>query len=245
MQNIKTEDLIVIDIETASVSPAFAQLSPEWQELWKEKTVRILPEGKTADGFYPMRAGVMAEFSKVVCISIGYFIKEQQLKMRVKSFYGEDEKKILTEFLQTVSKIESFNNNWCFAGHNIKEFDIPFLCRRLLVNNMRIPPYLDFQNMKPWETNIVDTFQYWRFGDYKNFTSLKLLAAAMGVPSSKDDIDGSMVGELFHAQNIEERNINLKRIAAYCQKDVVTTANIILRFKNSSLVHAEDVEIIT
>ena len=244
MQNIKTEDLIVIDIETASVSASFTLLEEKWQELWEEKTVRILPQGLTADEFYPQRAGVMAEFSKIVCISIGYFIREQNLKIRVKSFYGHDEKKILTDFLQTVSKIESFNNNWCFAGHNIKEFDIPFICRRLLVNNMRIPPYLDFQNMKPWETNIVDTFQYWRFGDYKNFTSLKLLAAAMGVPSSKDDIDGSMVGELYHNGSDEEREINLKRIAKYCQKDVVTTANIILRFKNAPIINEDDVEIV-
>ena len=244
MQNIKTEDLIVIDIETASVSASFNLLEEKWQELWGEKTVRILPEGITPGEFYLQRAGVMAEFSKIVCISIGYFIREQHLKIRVKSFYGDDEKKILTDFLQTVSKIESFNNNWCFAGHNIKEFDIPFICRRLLVNNMRIPPYLDFQNMKPWETNIVDTFQYWRFGDYKNFTSLKLLAAAMGVPSSKDDIDGSMVGELFHNGNAEERAINMKRIATYCQKDVVTTANIILRFKNAPIINADDVEIV-
>ena len=124
MQNIRTEDLIVIDIETASVSPSFNLLDERWQELWEEKTIRVLPEGLTAAEFYPMRAGVMAEFSKIVCISIGYFIKEQNLKMRVKSFYGDDEKKILTDFLQTVTKIESFNNKWCFAGHNIKEFDI-------------------------------------------------------------------------------------------------------------------------
>ena len=244
MQNIKTEDLIVIDIETASVSASFNLLEEKWQELWEEKTIRILPEGITAEEFYPQRAGVMAEFSKIVCISIGYFIREQQLKIRVKSFYGDDEKKILDDFLQTVSKIESFNNNWCFAGHNIKEFDIPFICRRLLVNNMRIPPYLDFQNMKPWETNIVDTFQYWRFGDYKNFTSLKLLAAAMGVPSSKNDIDGSMVGELYHTGNAQEKEINMKRIATYCQKDVVTTANIILRFKNAPIIHENDIEIV-
>lgn len=244
MQNIKTEDLIVIDIETASVSASFNLLEEKWQELWEEKTIRILPEGITAQEFYPQRAGVMAEFSKIVCISIGYFIREQQLKIRVKSFYGDDEKKILNDFLQTVSKIESFNNNWCFAGHNIKEFDIPFICRRLLVNNMRIPPYLDFQNMKPWETNIVDTFQYWRFGDYKNFTSLKLLAAAMGVPSSKNDIDGSMVGELYHTGNAQEKEINMKRIATYCQKDVVTTANIILRFKNAPIIHENDIEIV-
>jgi 3'-5' exonuclease len=244
MHNIRIEDLIVIDIETASVSASFNLLDEKWQELWQEKTARVLPDAVSAEEFYPMRAGVMAEFARIVCISIGYFTKEQQLKMRVKSFYGDDEKKILTEFLQTVTKIESFNKQWCFAGHNIKEFDIPFICRRLLVNNMRIPAYLNFQNMKPWETNIVDTFQYWRFGDYKNYTSLKLLAAAMDVPSSKDDIDGSMVGELFHTGTPEERVINIKRIATYCQKDVVTTANIILRFKNIPLIHNDDVEMV-
>ena len=245
MQNLRTEDIIVIDIETASVSSSFNALEERWQQLWEEKTMRIVPEGLTPADFYPMRAGVMAEFSKIICISVGYFIKEQHLKMRVKSFFGDDEKKILTDFLQTITKIESLNNKWCFAGHNIKEFDIPFICRRLLINGISVPGYLDFQNMKPWETNIVDTFQYWRFGDYKNFTSLNLLAAAMGLPSPKDDIDGSMVGELYHNGTPAEREINLKRIAAYCQKDVVTTANIILRFKNISPVHQDDVEFVS
>ena len=245
MQNFRTEDIIIIDIETASVSSSFNALEERWQQLWEEKTMRIVPEGLTPADFYPMRAGVMAEFSKIICISVGYFIKEQHLKMRVKSFYGDDEKKILTDFLQTITKIESLNNKWCFAGHNIKEFDIPFICRRLLINGISVPGYLDFQNMKPWDTNIVDTFQYWRFGDYKNFTSLNLLAAAMGLPSPKDDIDGSMVGELYHNGTPAEREINLKRIAAYCQKDVVTTANIILRFKNISPVHEDDVEFVS
>ena len=244
MYNIRTEDLIVIDIETAPCFPAFENMPEEWQNLWDEKTQKARPEEITASQFYPLRAGVMAEFAKIVCISIGYFIKEQNLKLRVKSFYGDDEKKILQDFLATVTKIESFNNKWCFAGHNIKEFDIPFICRRLVINSMRIPPYLDFQNMKPWETNIVDTFQYWRFGDYKHYTSLKLLAAAMGVPSPKDDIDGSMVGELYWNGTGEERKISMKRIAVYCQKDVVTTANIILRFKNVSPVHPDDVEFV-
>jgi uncharacterized protein YprB with RNaseH-like and TPR domain len=244
MYNIRTEDLIVIDIETAPCFPAFESMPEIWQNLWDEKTQKTRPEEITVSQFYPLRAGVMAEFAKVVCISIGYFIKEQNLKLRIKSFYGDDEKKILQDFLATVTKIESFNNKWCFAGHNIKEFDIPFICRRLVINSMRIPPYLDFQNMKPWETNIVDTFQYWRFGDYKHYTSLKLLAAAMGVPSPKDDIDGSMVGELYWNGTEEERKISMKRIAVYCQKDVVTTANIILRFKNASLVHPDDVEFV-
>ncbi|MBC7935119.1 MAG: ribonuclease H-like domain-containing protein [Rhizobacter sp.] len=244
MQQILPEDLIIIDIETASVSPNFDTLNEEWKILWEEKTKYSLPEGMSAAEFYPKRAGIMAEFAKIVCISMAYFNKEEKLKMRVKSFYGFDEKEILQQFLTTINKIEAHNNRWCFAGHNIKEFDIPFICRRLVINYLPLPAYLDFQNMKPWETNIVDTFQYWRFGDYKNYTSLKLLAAAMGIPSPKDDIDGSMVGDLFWNGTEEERKINLKRIAVYCQKDVITTGNIFLRFKNREPVGMEDVEIV-
>ena len=242
MQHIHPENLIIIDIETAPVSPSFETLSDEWKTLWEEKVARSLPEGVEAPEFYTMRAGVMAEFAKIICISIGYFNRETTLHMRVKSFYGHDEKKILADFLATISKIESINSKWCFAGHNIKEFDIPFICRRLIINQFKIPAYLDFQNMKPWETNIVDTFQYWRFGDYKNYTSLKLLAAAMGVPSPKDDIDGSMVGELYWLAS--DREANLKRIAVYCQKDVITTGNIILRFRNMPPVPPEDIRIV-
>jgi uncharacterized protein YprB with RNaseH-like and TPR domain len=244
MQHIRPEDLIIIDIETASVSQSFQNLPADWQMLWQEKIRHSLPEGINAEEFYPMRAGVMAEFAKIICISMAYFSKEQNLKMRVKSFYGHDEKQILQDFLSTINKIESLNSKWCFAGHNIKEFDIPFICRRLLINFFPIPRYLDFQNMKPWETNIIDTFQYWRFGDYKNFTSLKLLAAAMGIPSPKDDIDGSMVGDLYWNGTEEERTANLKRIAVYCQKDVITTGNIFLRFKNITPLCNNDIEIV-
>ena len=244
MKHVRPEDLIVIDIETAAEYPHFNAMDAEWQKLWEEKNARAVPEGVSLSEFYPMRAGVMAEFAKIICISIGYFNKERNLHLRVKSFYGHDEKKILQDFMATISKIESINNKWCFAGHNIKEFDIPFICRRILINQLSIPPYLDFQNMKPWETNIIDTFQYWRFGDYKHYTSLNLLAKVMEVPSSKDDIDGSMVGELYWAEAEPERATNLKRIAHYCQKDVITTANILLRFKNIPLVHPDDITIV-
>lgn len=244
MNNIRPEDLIIIDIETAPLQPAFESLSPEWQELWQEKVARVVPEGMTASEFYQHRAGVMAEFSRIVCISMAYFNKEHTFSMRVKSFYNADESELLLEFIATMNKIENFNKRWCFAGHNIKEFDIPFICRRMLMNNIPLPGYLQFQNMKPWETNIVDTFQYWRFGDFKNFTSLKLLASAMGLPSPKDDIDGSMVGELYWTGSDEERAKNLKRIVAYCQKDVITTGNIILRFKNIEPVQPEDIQIV-
>jgi uncharacterized protein YprB with RNaseH-like and TPR domain len=243
MKHVRPEDLVVIDIETASEYPGFEAMDEEWQHLWEEKTMRQVPEGKTAAAFYPMRAGVMAEFAKIICISIGYFNKESTWKFRVKSFYGHEEQKILQDFISTINKIENINHKWCFAGHNIREFDIPFICRRMFINNLPLPNWLDFQNMKPWETNIIDTFQYWRFGDFKQFTSLKLLAKALNVPSPKDDIDGSMVGEKYWEADPQLREINLKRIAEYCQKDVVATANILLRFKNLPLLEPGDITI--
>jgi predicted PolB exonuclease-like 3'-5' exonuclease len=239
MQNISLDNLLLIDIETVPQFSSFDLLDDHWQQLWEEKTQRSLPDFTSAAEFYPQRAGVMAEFAKIVCISIGYFIKQgAMLQIRVKSFYGDDEKKLLQDFISTVNQMEAKNNKWCFAGHNIKEFDIPFICRRLLINGLTIPRYIDFQNMKPWDTNMVDTFQYWRFGDYKNYTSLKLLAAALGVPSPKDDIDGSMVADVYWNEK------NVERIAVYCQKDVVTTGNIILRFKNMELISAENIVIV-
>lgn len=239
MQNIRLDNLLLIDIETASESPSFENLNEERKVLWRDKVLRSLPDGVSEAEFYPQRAGVLAEFAKVICISIGYFKKEgSNLELRVKSFYGDDEKLLLEEFVLALSKQESVNNRWSFTGHNIKEFDIPFICRRLLINGLPIPAFLDFQNMKPWETNLVDTFQYWRFGDYKHFTSLKLLAAVLNVPSPKDDIDGSMVGDVYWKEK------DLKRIVNYCQKDVITTGNIILRFKNMPLLNDADIIIV-
>ena len=230
------EKFLFIDIETVSQSASFNSLNEEWKQLWEEKVNRSLPENVSVGEYYPQRAGIMAEFAKVICISIGYFKKEMTTcQLRIKSIYGDDEKELLQSFIQTVNQLEASNNKWSFTGHNIKEFDIPFLCRRMLINDLTIPAYLDFQNMKPWETNLIDTFQYWRFGDYKNFTSLKLLAAALNVPSPKDDIDGSMVGDVYWKEK------NLQRIAIYCQKDVVTVANIVLRFKNQPLLKEEQI----
>ena len=230
------ENFLVIDIETVSGKKDFESLPVDWQHLWEEKVMRSLPENTSSAEYYPQRAGIMAEFAKVVCISIGYFKKDKdQYQFRVKSIFDHDEGILLRAFISTVNQLEAVHNRWSFAGHNIKEFDIPFICRRLLINDLAVPTYLDFQNMKPWETNMIDTFQYWRFGDYKNYTSLKLLAAALNVPSPKDDIDGSMVGDVYWKDD------NLARIATYCQKDVVTVANIILRFKNLPVLREEQV----
>ncbi len=239
MQKITLDNILLIDIETVPQYSSFNLLDENWQQLWKDKVKRIVPENSTAEIFYDERAGVMAEFSKIICISIGYFNKHDGVQqLRIKSFFGDNEKQLLDSFINCLNIMEQKNNKWCFAGHNIKEFDIPFICRRLLINNIPIPVYLDFQNMKPWDTNSLDTFQYWRFGDYKNYTSLNLLAAAMGVPSPKDDIDGSMVANVYWKEK------DLERIVNYCQKDVVTTGNIILRFKNMPLIKPENVLII-
>lgn len=231
IEKIPHSNFLFIDIETVSRQKDFTTLSSDWQQLWADKVKNSLSESVTAEAYYPQRAGVMAEFAKVVCISMAYFKKTgNDYQLRVKSVYGHDEKQLLQDFITMVNQLEAVNNKWNFTGHNIREFDIPFLCRRLLINGLAIPEYLDFQNMKPWETNIVDTFQYWRFGDYKNYTSLKLLAAALNVPSPKDDIDGSMVGHVYWNEN------DLERIAIYCQKDVITVANIVLRLKRLPLL---------
>ena len=235
MQNIAVENLFFIDIETVSCSENYELLTDEWKELWTEKINKALPDNITPEEYYPRRAGIMAEFAKVVCISFGYIKTENgKSQLRIKSFYSEDEKEILEKFIDTVCQMQA-KNNWCFTGHNIKEFDIPFLCRRILVNNISIPGCFNFQAMKPWDVPVLDTLHLWRFGDYKHYTSLKLLAATLGVPSPKDDIDGSKVGEVYWSEK------DLQRIALYCQKDVATVANIILRFKNLPLLSEEQI----
>ena len=161
-------------------------LDDEWKELWTEKIFKSLPADTTAEQYYPMRAAILAEFAKVICISIGYFKKENnEWQLRIKSFHSENEKEVLEDFIKTLHQCFSKNSKWIFTGHNIKEFDIPFLCRRMLINNIEIPRYIDFQNMKPWETPVLDTLHLWRFGDYKHYTSLKLLAAASGCSFSQ------------------------------------------------------------
>jgi DNA polymerase elongation subunit (family B) len=240
MQQIAIENLFLIDIETVSGVQHFQLLDDEWKELWTEKILKTLPPDTTAEEYYPQRAAILAEFAKVICISTGYFKKENnEWQLRIKSFYSENEKEVLESFIKMLHQLHSKNARWVFTGHNIKEFDIPFLSRRMMVNGISIPPYIDFQNMKPWETPVLDTLHLWRFGDYKHYTSLKLLAATLDVPSPKDDIDGSKVGEVFWKEK------DLKRIAVYCQKDVATVANVILKFKNLPLLKEEQIILVS
>ena len=234
MKKVQLDQLFMIDIETVSGVEHFHLLNDEWQHLWSEKINKQLPLDTSPEQFYPMRAAILAEFAKVVCISFGYFKKENnEWKLRLKSLCSADEAQLLNDFSETLSHLHTKNKKWIFTGHNIKEFDMPFLSRRMLVNNIEIPDYIDFQSMKPWETPVIDTLHLWRFGDYKHYTSLKLLAAVLGIPSPKDDIDGSMVGKVFW----EEKN--LPRISTYCEKDVITVANIMLRLKGLPILRED------
>ena len=244
MQHIAIENLFLIDIETVSEREHFHLLDDEWQQLWSEKISKNLPPNVTAEEYYPMRAAILAEFAKVACISFGYFKKENlggkdaTWQLRIKSLCSENEPEILNKFISTLEHLHTNGHHWVFAGHNIKEFDIPFLCRRMLINNITIPPYIDFQNMKPWETPVLDTLHLWRFGDYKHYTSLKLLAATLGVPSPKDDIDGSQVGRVYWKEK------DLDRISVYCEKDVATVGNVVLRFKGLPLLTKDQIVLV-
>jgi uncharacterized protein YprB with RNaseH-like and TPR domain len=239
MHQIPLEDLFLLDIETVSSVPDFNLLTDEWKNLWAEKISKSLPPDVTAEEYYPKRAAILAEFAKVICISTGYFKKEgNEWQLRIKSFYAENERDVLDGFIKTIQQLQTRNSKWIFCGHNIKEFDFPFLWRRMIVNNFVIPSFIDFQNLKPWETPILDTLHLWRFGDYKHYTSLKLLSSTLGIPSPKDDIDGTKVGEVYWVEK------DLNRIVAYCEKDVVTVGNVILRFRNMPLLNNKQIIIV-
>ena len=233
-------NLLLLDIETVPQFENYDLLSPAWQTLWNDKISKTVPENTIPKESYKNRAGILAEFGKVVCISTAFYYlnEEKQTSLKVKSIFGENEKEILVAFIQVCNKVYFHNPHFQFAGHNVKEFDIPYLCRRMIVNQLALPEYLLIHEKKPWEVKIFDTLNWWKFGDHKNYISLHLLANVLGLPTSKDDIDGSMVQDVYYKEK------NLQRIADYCEKDVILTANIILRFLNLPIVQGENVMIV-
>lgn len=231
-------NILFLDIETVSQYPAYEALPEEWKELWGLKASYLIrnKEEETFESVYD-RAAIYAEFGKIVCISCGILHGSGETKKLVlKSFFGHDEKELLLQFAGMLSRWATDNHKYLCA-HNGKEFDFPYLCRRLIINNVSIPPILHISGKKPWEIAHLDTMEMWKFGDYKSYTSLNLLAHTLGIPTPKDDIDGKMVGEVYWKEN------NLERIAAYCQKDVVTVAQVYLRFNGETLIKPELIEI--
>ena len=236
---IPIANILFLDIETVSQQPNFEELPEAWQELWTKKAESLLKNNKdalTVAEIYD-RAGIYAEFGKIICISCGIIQCTGQNKtFLVKSFYGDDEKKLLREFCDMLTKWESGPQKFLCA-HNGREFDFPYLCRRMVINDECIPALLSISGKKPWEVNLIDTMELWRFGDYKNYTSLNLLAHVLGVPTSKDDIDGSMVGRVYWNEK------DLERIVRYCQKDVVTMAQIYLRLNREPAILPQNIEV--
>lgn len=219
IQHIQTDQMLFLDVETVPQCAKYEDLNDPWKAHWDYKSALLSKEGQTPAEMYE-RAGIYAEFGKIVCISVGCLQSEangEQLFLR--SFYGHNEKELLVAFAEVVNKWSRRSQYLC--GHNIREFDVPYICRRMLVNGLPLPELLDLAGAKPWEVRHLDTLQYWKFGDYKHFTSLKLLAELFGIPSPKDDIDGSRVAHTYYVEG------DLSRIAQYCEKDVVTVVRLV------------------
>ena len=214
------ENILFLDIETVPQYPEFEQVSDEMKYFWEKKAQKINSEKDSNPAKIYERAGIYAEFGKIVCISVGFINNDT---LRLKSFYGDDEILILEEFKSLVVKSYSALDKYLCA-HNGKEFDFPYIARRMLINGISLPPALNLTGKKPWEIKHLDTMDMWRFGDYKNYTSLALLTQIFSIPSPKDDIDGSMVGKVYWQDK------DCKRIAKYCEKDVIAIAQLYRKF---------------
>jgi len=223
------KEILFIDIETVPVEPYFTFLTERLQQEWERKarTVKGGTDGNTDPAqLFGERAGIFSEFAKVVCIGFGSLNQtDNGWEMRLKSLVNDNEKQLLGDFCEMIGRFSKKYPDFKFCGHNIKEFDIPFLCRRMVVNNVPLPGCMQVAGKKPWEVSHLDTIEMWRFGDHKNFTSLSLLAEILGIPSPKSDIDGSMVADVFW------KDKDLARIGSYCLQDVFTSAKVYLRLK--------------
>lgn len=234
LTTLNLEEILFIDIETVPLYQSFQKLDPTGQGLWEKKASQRYPELASPEA-YDQKAGIHAEFSKVLIAGCGFFHKtSNELIFRAKTFYGEDEKALLSEFIQLIdhTKRKKFR---VLCAHNGKEFDFPFLCRRMLVNGLNIPPVLDLAGKKPWEVMHLDTLELWKFGDRKHYTSLELMAYALGIPSNKDKFNGSMVNQVYKKSGISPELLD------YCLNDVVLLAQVFLKLRNEPLLSEKQI----
>lgn len=233
LKRINLEHILFLDIETVPEHAAYDQLNESEKDLWEKKTKYQRKDDYTAEEFYD-RAGIWAEFGKIVCISVGYFVlKGDSRKFRVTSFHGE-EIKILKDFKNLLNT--HFNRpHHILCAHNGKEFDFPYIARRMIINRMDIPEKLNLFGKKPWEISHLDTLELWKFGDYKHFTSLSLMCMVLKIPTPKDDIDGSEVRDVYY------KDKDIDRIIVYCEKDTVAVAQILLRLRNEEILSSEEI----
>ncbi|GIZ07995.1 3'-5' exonuclease [Flavobacterium sp. UMI-01] len=233
IEKLNLNNILFLDIETVPETANFNTLDEEMQALYEQKTQYQRKDDFSAEEFYD-RAGIWAEFGKIVCISVGFFVIKGDIRnFRVTSFFGE-EAKLLKDFNNLLNN--HFNGSQhLICGHNAKEFDIPFLARRMIINQIPIPSKLNLFGKKPWEIPHLDTLELWKFGDYKHYTSLKLMCKVLGIPSPKGDIDGSQVGHVFYVEK------DIDRIVTYCEKDTIAVAQIFLRLRQEELLIEEEI----
>jgi 3'-5' exonuclease len=233
IKQVPIQRVLFFDVETVSGFPSFKEMPERMQNLWAKKHLQISKtDDELPEDTYTKSAAIYAEFGKIICISCGIW---RDNVLRVKSFYGDNERDILNGFAALLNENYSIPERSFLCGHNIKEFDVPYVCRRMLVNGIELPGILDVGGKKPWEVNYLDTLQLWKFGDFKNYTSLDLLAAVFDIPTPKDDIDGSMVGQVYWQQN------DIERIRQYCEKDVVTVVNLFRKLRNEPILPEDNV----
>ncbi|MFT4777572.1 MAG: hypothetical protein ACI923_000091 [Flavobacteriales bacterium] len=233
LRYLDLENILFLDIETVPAVQHFDELDDDWKSLWesKSKYFREKDDIELSDSYE--RAGVYAEFGKIVCITVGYLRQSKgERKYRTTSFYGHDEKELLHNFANLLNN--HFNGkDFQLCAHNGKEFDFPFISRRMLVNGVALPMLLDTAGKKPWEVSHLDTMEMWKFGDYKNYTSIKVLTKLFGIPTPKDDIDGSDVARVYYEEG------DLDRIEIYCKKDVLAVVQLLLKYRGEELIEED------
>ncbi|PKR81170.1 3'-5' exonuclease [Brumimicrobium salinarum] len=235
LEKIDLKKILFLDIETVPQTYDFNDLDETTAELFNQKTRFQQKDGTSVDEIYEQRAGILAEFGKIVCISVG-FVNETNTgkEIRMKSFYHDDEETLLKQFAGLLN--DNYNSPYhLLCGHNGKEFDFPYIARRMLIHGLKLPYALDIAGKKPWEVNHLDTLELWKFGDYKHFTSLPLLCHIFKIPTPKDDISGADVARVYY----EEKD--LERIKVYCEKDVVALIQLFLKMKGDDLVDEGDI----
>lgn len=237
LHHLNIEEILFLDIETVPIAPEYEELTERWKQLWASKMQYQISNGESVDELYD-RAGIYAEFGRIICISAGYVVQKQgEPWFRVKSFYDEDEKKLIQNFFNALQRFTKAGKRRLCA-HNGQEFDYPYIARRALVNDLNLPKVLDVAGSKPWEVKdvLIDTLQLWKFGDYKHYTSLSLLCELFNIPTPKDDIDGSQVAKVYWEDN------DIDRVVKYCEKDTLAVANLLLKYKGDKIIPFENLE---
>lgn len=230
LSSIPLKQILFLDLETVPQHENWNELSERTKVLWEKKTQFQRKENISPEEYYYERAGILSEFGKIICLSCGLIIEDK--KIRIKSFYGDREEKILIEFNELL-KSNYFKSNLILCAHNGKEFDFPYLARRMMIHQIELPKILRFHGKKPWEIQHLDTMDLWKFGDYKHYTSLDLLSHVFGLPSPKDDMNGSEVSDVYY------KDKNLERIKTYCENDVITLINVFRKMRYESVLERE------